>query len=116
MERHDLQLLEHIIDYCDDIKDALAIVNNTYDSFLTNKMAQYTIAFSILQIGELVGGLSESLRAVSKREIDWPAVKGMRNIIVHHYGEVRLGVVWNVAVNDIPILKEFCERHLSEEF
>lgn len=49
-------------------------------------MAQYAIAFSILQIGELVAKLSEELRSATRNEIDRPAFKGMRNIIAHDYG------------------------------
>ncbi len=113
MERHDLQRLEHIVDYCEDIEDALTRMNHSYENFLADKMVQYAIAFSILQIGELVAKLSEELRSATRNEIDWPAVKGMRNIIAHDYGEVRLSIVWNVATGDIPILKAFCERQLS---
>ncbi len=113
MERHDFQRLEHIVDYCEDIEDALARLDHSYESFLADKMAQYAIAFSILQIGELVTKLSEDLRSTTHSEIDWPAVKGMRNIIAHDYGEVRLSIVWNVVTNDIPILKAFCERQLN---
>ena len=83
MERHDFQRLEHIVDYCEDIEDALARMNHSYEDFLADKMAQYAVAFSILQIGELVSKLSEELRTSTHSEIDWPAVKGMRNIIAH---------------------------------
>jgi len=114
MERHDIQRLEHILDYCEDIEDALVRVCHSYEQFLSEKMAQYAIAFSILQIGELVAKLSEELRSATRDEIDWPAVKGMRNIIAHDYGEVRLSIVWNVATNDIPVLKAFCKRQLGE--
>ncbi len=54
MERHDYQRIEHIVDYCEDIEDVLARVNDSYDTFLSDRMAQYAVAFSILQIGELV--------------------------------------------------------------
>ena len=113
MQPRDDRILEHIADYCDDIQDAVDLIESSYERFISDKQSQYSIAFSIMQIGELVGKLSEELRASTKQEIDWPAVKGMRNIIVHDYGEVRLSVVWNVATLDIPPLKAFCEKHLS---
>jgi len=89
------------------------LIGCSYDRFIHDRQSQYAIAFSIMQIGELVGKLSEELRNSTQQEIDWPAVKGMRNIIVHDYGEVRLSVVWNVAVEDIPVLKAFCEDRLK---
>ena len=113
MQPRDERILEHIGDYCEDIQDAVDLVERSYDRFITDKHSQYSIAFSIMQIGELVGKLSEELRTSTKQEIDWPAVKGMRNIIVHDYGEVRLSIVWNVATLDIPPLKVFCERYLN---
>ena len=88
------------------------MIESSYERFISDKQSQYSIAFSIMQIAELVGKLSEELRASTKQEIDWPAVKGMRNIIVHDYGEVRLSVIWNVATLDIPPLKAFCEKYL----
>lgn len=113
MQPRDERILEHIVDYCEDIQDALNMIDSSYDRFVADKQSQYSIAFSIMQIGELVGKLSEELRISTKQEIDWPAVKGMRNIIVHDYGEVRLSVVWNVATLDVPILKTFCEERLE---
>ena len=106
----DERILEHILDYCDDVQDTLDLIEGSFDRFALDKRSQYSIAFSILQIGELVGKLSDELKASTQEEIDWPAVKGMRNIIVHKYGDVRLSIVWNVATNDLPLLRAFCEK------
>ena len=38
----------------------------------------------------------------------------MRNIIAHHYGSIRLEIVWNTAKNDIPVVQAFCERMLND--
>ena len=38
----------------------------------------------------------------------------MRNIVVQDYGEIKLRIVWEVAVGDVPALKAFCERKLNE--
>ena len=110
----DIQRLEHIIDYCEDIDEALNLTDRSCEKFASDKTVQYAVSFSILQIGELAGKLSDELRTATKEKIDWPAIKGLRNIIVHDYGEIRLSVIWNIAVNDIPELKAFCEGYLSE--
>lgn len=114
MQRRDYQCLEHIADYCEDIADTLARIDGSQETFDHDTMVQYSVAFCILQIGELVGRLSSELRADTAGEIRWSEIKGMRNIVVHDYGEVKLSVVWEVANNDIPILKDFCERKLGE--
>ena len=114
MLQRDYQCLEHIVDYCEDIADTLSRIEGSKETFKSDTMIQYSIAFCILQIGELVGKLSSELRAETSDEIRWNEIKGMRNIVVHDYGEVKLSVVWEVANHDIPILKEFCERKLQE--
>jgi len=49
----------------------------------------------ILQIGELAGKLSDELRADTAGEIDWAAIRGLRNIVAHAYGSVRLRALWD---------------------
>ena len=38
----------------------------------------------------------------------------MRNIVAHGYGGIRLDIVWQTVLNDIPILKQFCEEELAK--
>lgn len=59
----------------------------------------------IIQIGELVGRLSDEF--IEKyNETPWHAIKGMRNLHAHDYENVDLEIVWNTLVEDIPYLKE----------
>ena len=109
----DKQRLSHILDYCNDIQEHIKAVDNSHDAFLSDIMCQHSVAFCILQIGELVSALSEELRASTANQINWSAIKGMRNIVVHDYGHVDLEVVWSVAAEDIPILKKFCKEILE---
>ena len=115
MQPRDIPLLEHILDYCEDIHDVMVSLEGDYDRFIADRKAQYAIAFSILQIGELVNKLSEELRNHTTEEITWSAIKGMRNIIAHDYGMIRLNVVWNTAMEDVPVLRSFCEAHLKDK-
>ncbi len=113
MERRDAQKLAHILDYCTDIIRYLAAVGNSYDEFLANSMNQHSIAFCILQIGELAGKLSTELREATEKDMNWNAVRGMRNVVVHDYGNVDLETVWDAATKDIPRLQAFCEDRLK---
>ena len=80
---------------------------------MANMMIQRSIAFCFLQIGELVGRLSDELRTETKAEINWASIKAMRNIVVHDYGNVVLDEVWDAATLDVPLLKTFCEERLG---
>ncbi len=48
--------------------------------------------------------------------MDWAAIKGLRNIVVHEYGKVRLRTLWDIAAEDVPKLRQFCEDRLPENF
>lgn len=109
----DVQRLEHIYDYCKSIEDAVARFGNNFEAFHADKAYHDLICFYLLQIGELAGALSEEMRASSTGRMEWQQMKGMRNIVAHHYGSIRLDIVWNTVTNDIPRLKEFCEEALD---
>lgn len=114
MVQRDAQILEHILDYCDDIERYVGLISSSFDAFMADSMCQHSIAFCIMQIGELVGKLSAEMRSATVGEINWPAIKGMRNIAVHDYGNVDQAEVWNAATCDVPVLKAFCESYLLQ--
>lgn len=108
MKLHDRYLLEHIVDYCDEIESSIHRYGNDYAVFTADKDYRDVVAFRIAQIGELVSKLSEELRSATVDRMEWQAIKGMRNIIVHAYGTVDTETAWLVTVNEIPKLKAFC--------
>ena len=115
MEPRDAQLLEHILDYCEDVEKAVERFGCSFDSFRTDRDYRDVIAFRVLQIGELSGKLSPELRSGTENRIEWHKIRGMRNIVAHNYGLIRLDILWEVVMHDIPILRDFCEEQLEEE-
>lgn len=112
MQPRDRQRILHILNYCRDIDAALERFGKDYGVFASDKDYHDVVAFRILQIGELAGNLSDELRRETSKEMDWRQIKAMRNIVAHHYGKIELEIVWDVAVNDIPMLIGFCEKQL----
>jgi uncharacterized protein with HEPN domain len=110
----DLQRIRHIYDYCAAIEKTIQRYGNSYDIFLEDEDFQRSIAFSILQIGELSSGLSPEYRERTAQEMQWGPIKGMRNWVAHNYGNVSYDVLWETATVDIPNLKEFCQRQLKQ--
>lgn len=53
---------------------------------------------------------TQEFREGTKDSVYRPAIKGMRNLFAHNYGAVDVGLVWETAVSDIPILHEFCNQ------
>ena len=66
------------------------------------------VALCILQIGELVGKLSEDFRK-QHHDIPWNKIKAMRNIVAHRYGTVDAETTWEVITEDVQELKRYCE-------
>lgn len=111
----DFQRLERIRDYCDEIQKTVARYGQSFETFDADADYQRSVAFCILQIGELAGGLSEEYRRKTASRIQWGPIKGMRNLVVHSYGNVDRNILWDTAVTDIPALKDFCKEQLSHE-
>ncbi len=61
--------------------------------------------FRMIQISENAKKLSEEYK-ISHTKIPWNALSGLRNRIVHDYGNVDLNVVYETLKNDIPELLE----------
>jgi uncharacterized protein with HEPN domain len=67
----------------------------------------------ILQIGELVGLLSQEF-VDSHHGVPWRQIKNMRNIAAHHYGKFDLETLLQTATEDIAPLKGYCETCIGE--
>ena len=59
------------------------------------------------------GALCSRLTATAGR-IQWGPIKGMRNLVAHSYGTMSREIIWETAVTDIPVLKQFCREYLAE--
>lgn len=110
----DLQRLSHIRDYCAEIAQTIARYGASFDTFSRDTDYQKSVSFSILQIGELSGKLSDAFKSETAAYMPWAAIKGMRNFFAHNYGSMSREIIWKTANEDIPSLLNFCNRILSE--
>ena len=110
----DLQRIAHIRDYCAEIAATIRRYGDSFDVFCEDTDYQKSVSFSILQIGELSGKLSEEFREQTAAVIPWSAIKGMRNFFAHNYGSMSRDVIWKTAIEDIPPLLDFCNSVLDE--
>lgn len=62
------------------------------DTFRYDPIYRNAAALCILQIGELVGNLSEEFRE-QHTEIPWRQIKAMWNIVAHSYGTVNPEII-----------------------
>lgn len=62
-----------------------------------------SVMFRLIQISENSDKLTNEFK-LRHSSIPWRAVKGMRNRIVHEYGNVDMSVVFDTVEKDIPEL------------
>ena len=97
------------------LKDIKFIIENTKEVTLSdlknNEILCDSVLFRLIQISENSLKLTMQFKEVNK-DIPWNAIKGMRNRIVHEYGEVDLSIVYQTITESIPEICEKLERLL----
>lgn len=110
----DHSILQHIISYCDQINETIVRFGNSAEIFSSDSIYRNAAALCILQIGELVGKLTEDFRT-QHPAIPWRQIKAMRNIVAHNYGTVDPETTWEIITEDIPTLRQYCLSVLEKE-
>lgn len=113
MIRGDYQRLRLIYRYCLDISGFIERFGDSFSCFTNDRAYFNAISMCILQIGELVNGLSDEFREETKGQMPWGMIRGMRNWIAHAYAQMDEAIIWETATNDIPKLRTFCENILQ---
>ena len=115
MNERDFDILEHIIRYCDEIKEARDRFGDSLESLRLDTQYKNAVAMCILQIGELVGHLTEEFKE-EHNSVPWQKIKGMRNITAHHYGKIDAVILYRTISERIPELHEYCNDilHLNK--
>lgn len=103
----DASILEHIIQYCEEIEATAIRFGNSYEAFSADSAYRNACALCILQIGELAGHLSDDFRQ-AHRTVPWQSIRGLRNIVAHAYGSLNVESTWKTIEEDIPELKQYC--------
>ena len=109
----DLYILSKIIKYCQEANETVTRFGNSLDALKTDNIYKNAIAMCILQIGELVGHLSEDFTD-KYRKMPWKQIKGMRNIAAHGYEEFDVDIIWQTLKEDLPSLNNYCNDILKE--
>ena len=104
-------LLRDMLDSAILIRTYLGSVDR--NAFLADSEKQDAVLRRFEIIGEAASRLSPEAQTLFPG-IPFRAMRGMRNIIAHDYGEVDLELVWRTVEADLPLLIETLERHFRE--
>ena len=69
--------------------------------------------FALSQIGELVKNIGKETME-KYNNIEWIAIKNLRNKIVHDYDGIKLNFIWDIITEDISNLKSGLMQILNE--
>ena len=112
MSRSSLEYLRHILDetmYLTDHAQGLS-----KDKFMQDETLQRAFVRSLEVIGEATKNISAELRQ-KYSHIDWRAIAGMRDRLIHHYFGVDYDIVWDAVTNRIPSLQQEIQQIIQSE-
>lgn len=92
----------HILDAIQEVENYLSGVS--IEAFMTNSEKRFATIKQIEIVGEACNHITAELKEAHP-EIEWAPIKGFRNISIHEYFGVNLELVWEIATNDLPVLK-----------
>ena len=92
-----------------DIQDAITRVeeyaSRGREAFEQDRLIQIWMLHHLQIIGEASRAISPEFKE-EHPEVPWPKIIALRNILVHHYFDIDLAIVWSVVESAIPELKE----------
>jgi uncharacterized protein with HEPN domain len=88
----------------------------TWDQFMRDETLKRAFVRSLEIIGEASKKIPDDFKQ-KYGHLEWRAMAGMRDRLIHGYFGVDYGIVWDVVTNKIPILhqaiKEIIEAEIS---
>lgn len=98
----DIQRLQHIIEAINEIEQYTSSVN--LKSFLSNSMMRFACVKQIEIIGEAANLITKDTKALFTN-MEWSQIIGMRHVLVHEYFGMDFELIWQVIIDDLPVLK-----------
>lgn len=106
----DLKVCFEILTHCDDVIDKMRHYSFDIKSWEHDRFNRDSVLMSLGQIGEAVthfkteGDIARYPDELS--DVNWSDIRGMRNVLYHHYRAVDLDAAWVAATKDVFDLKE----------
>jgi uncharacterized protein with HEPN domain len=102
----------------EDILEAIAnaqsyVEGMTSEDFTADTKTTRAAAYEIGVVGEAVGHIPAEVRQ-RHPEVPWGKMQAMRNIVVHEYFRVDIGILWQTIQQDLPPLVPLLQAVLED--
>lgn len=86
----------------------------SFEGFQADQKTVDAVITRVTVIGEATRNVPGAVRAAHP-EVPWRKMLALRNIAVHEYDRIDLGILWNVIQQDLPPLVPFLNDILEHE-
>ncbi|UCC30654.1 MAG: DUF86 domain-containing protein [Phycisphaerales bacterium] len=107
-----LEYLRHILDETEYLAEQTNVLRQ--EQFLNDETAKQAFVRSIEIIGETAKRVPLQMKQCYP-DVEWRAMAGMRDKVVHRYFGVDYDIVWDVALNKTPLLRRQIDEMLRRE-
>lgn len=104
--------------YIEDILESISRIQRytggmVFNDFRVSDITVDAVVRNFIIIGEAARQVPVELE---KRypEIPWERMRGLRNVVVHQYFGMDLGIIWETALQDLPLLVPLLQKALKE--
>lgn len=95
--------LQHILDAINEIENYTS--NITFDEFSKTSEKKFASVKQLEIIGEAASKITGETKTENP-ELEWSKIIALRNLLVHEYYIIDAIIIWNIIMEDLPILKE----------
>src|SRR5512137_1986082 len=103
MRRTSLQLLDDILEAIGNIEEDTGGIS--FDEFSKDRRRRDAVIRNFQVIGDAIKYLPLDLRD-SYPDVNWKKIAGFRDVLTHVYFGIKLTILWDNAVNELPPLKK----------
>jgi uncharacterized protein with HEPN domain len=103
--RHILVEVDYLVEHSRDL---------TKSQFLVDETLRRAFVRSLEVIGEAAKKVPEDFR-LKYPQVEWRAISGMRDRLIHGYFGVDYDIVWDAVINKVPMLRSILLQILAGE-
>lgn len=103
----------YVRDILDRIRRIERYTSDGREDFLASELKQDGVIRSFEVIGEVVKRLDVELLN-EHPDVQWSDFAGFRDVLIHQYERIRMDLVWEYVLEDVPPLKTTIETILRE--